>query len=95
MSKYYVIPKTLASQFKQIVLVWHTGVDAVEIEDGNYILSEASFNLLNDYKHNITVSEKQVQATVELKKYPLVDEKDITWKTYDEPVVEPKEKTIR
>ena len=83
--KYYIIPKDLALKLKQVVLVWHTGVDGyVEIENGNFILSEWGFQKLGEYKKQITVNDKEIQATSEILKCTLTDEKNIIFKTYEQ-----------
>lgn len=80
MAKFYVIPKELAPQFKQVILEWWKGVDATEIKDGSYIISEWAYNELKKYNRTITVADKEVSVATELVKYPLVDEKNVIFK---------------
>lgn len=94
MAKYYVIPKAAAIPWsKQIRYTWHAGIQATEIADGTFIISE---DVIKEFglhfgKKSVAVNDVDVVIDVELKKYPLADEKDIVYKTY-EALEEPEEK---
>jgi len=97
MSKYYIIPKTEAEIYKvQVRYAWHWGLQAIEIENGDFVLRK---EVIREAERRFgakitldagTVNEKEVKLDAEMKKYPVMDEKNIVFKTYEEPVEEMK-----
>jgi len=87
--RYLVIPGIEAINFKQVRLVWWWGIDPVEIADGTFILNEDCYNLIENFPvRTVTINSKDLTVENALKVYPLVDEKDIVFKTYEvEPII--------
>ena len=81
MAKYYIIPKLQVTPYKRLLLAWHTGIDPAPLENGDYILNKEAVQLLDNFPFKtVIVNETEVNAKVELLKYPLVDEKDLIFK---------------
>jgi len=80
--KYLIIPKEIAISFKQVRLAWWWGIDPVEIADGTFIFNEDCYNLIENFPvKTVTIDSKKLTIENALKIYPLVDEKDIVFKS--------------
>lgn len=81
MSKYYIIPRGSEKPFQKLILNSYTGIDAIETEDGNFILNEEAVELLDNFPYKmVTINDKEVIAKDSLKAYPLKAEKNIIFK---------------
>lgn len=81
MSKYYIIPKGEEKPFQKLLLNAYTGIDAIESEDGNFILNEEAVKLLDNFPgKTVTVNETEVIAKDTLKAYPVMEAKDVVFK---------------
>ena len=49
MSTYIVIPKGEEKPFQKVILDWHTGIDAIEIKDGTFIIEEKVYNFIGQF----------------------------------------------
>jgi hypothetical protein len=82
MEKYYVIPKGSEKPFQKLILNWHTGIDAIEASDGNYILNEEAVKLLDIYPEIfVNIDEKSISVSEEVVKFEIKELKDIVFKT--------------
>jgi hypothetical protein len=64
------------------MLNWFTGIDAIEAEDGNFILNEECLQLLKLEK--TVIDKKEIDLKSTLSSYPIKDKKDIIFKVYSE-----------
>ena len=48
-----VINKGLATAYRRVVLVWHTGIDAVELADGNFVLPDRVLPIVEKYNKGL------------------------------------------
>lgn len=83
MDKYIIIPTGEELPFQKVILDWHTGIDAIEIKDGTFVIDEKVYNLLKEKYCDRTVSIKDKEETIEsfLSKCSIIDEKNIIFKT--------------
>lgn len=81
MSKYYIIPRGSEKPYQKLILSWHTGIDATEVKDGNFVLNEEAVELLDNYpEKTVTVNKTEVIARDILKTYPITDIRDVIFK---------------
>ena len=82
-----IIPKEQAKNYKQIRLNWHTGIDAVELEDGTFFISKFCYDLLPlDFK--ISIDEKEVDLKTTLSKLSIKTLEDTDYKVVAELEIE-------
>jgi len=93
MSKYFIIPKESAEPYKkQVRFAWHWGVQAIELKNGTFALRKEVIEKagLKFGEKSITVNDKECELSVEIEKYPLMDEKDIIFKVEAEQIIKEK-----
>ena len=77
-----IIPKQQAYKFRKIKLNWHTGIDAVELEDGTWFIAEEDYKKLPS-ELTKSVGEKSYNIKSELKKLPVRELKSTDFKKID------------
>jgi len=48
-----LINKGLATAYRKVVFVWHTGIDAVELENGKFVLPERVLPIVEKYNKGL------------------------------------------
>ena len=62
-----IIPRDQALKYRQIKLNWYTGIDAVEMENGDYFISKKCYDMLPE-GFEITRDEVKFNVKTELSK---------------------------
>lgn len=70
-----IIPRAEASKYRKIKLAWHTGIDAIELRNGDYFLKEECFDMLP-----VGFKYLGVEIRTELAKLPRVELKKSDFK---------------
>ncbi len=73
-----IIPRAEAHKYRKILINWHTGIDAIELADGDYFISEECLNMLTD-----DFEFKKIKIKTELMKLKIKKLKEIDFKVYD------------
>jgi hypothetical protein len=47
--RFILINKGQETAFRKVKLAWHTGIDAIEIADGNFVLPERVLPIIRDF----------------------------------------------
>ena len=56
---FIIINRGLATAYKKVVFVWHTGIDAIELADGKYTLPERVLPIVEKYNHGMATALSQ------------------------------------
>ena len=89
---YYVISDTTAANLKQYKITWFYGVDPVQLESGEWVISEQSYKdikekFVDDLDTKLATFEKAAFVRQTVKDYPLRKVLPIEWKVSE---IEPK-----
>jgi len=93
MSKYFIISALEAEPYKkQMRYSWFFAIQAIELENGTFALRKEVVEKagLKFGEKSITVNDKECELSVEIEKYPLMDEKDIIFKVEAEQIIKEK-----
>ena len=66
-----IIPNDQAAKFRRILITWYKGIDAVELKDGSWFVSESDYKNLPD--HIVVNDESGSSVKEELAKLPVRD----------------------
>ena len=59
-----LINKGIATAYRKVKLVWHTGIDAIELSDGNFVLPDRVMTIVEKYNKGLATA---------LKRFPTID----------------------
>jgi hypothetical protein len=68
-----IIPQGLATAYRKVIFVWHTGIDAVELADGKYTLNERVLSIVEKYNKGLSqaLSQFPTDDNPEFKEYEI------------------------
>ena len=54
--RYILINRGLKTAYRKVIFVWHSGIDAVEFADGNFVLPDRVIPIVDQYNHGMAVA---------------------------------------